>query len=156
MQRSVRAAIAAAVVCVSAALAWANQQPMYCSPGFGDGTPDVQWPGGHISTDWKQELLCTPLDPRNPHPCYFCLQCRLYVNVGGQWVRPKPSSTGVGPTNSSGYELTCGEDVQERWQLDWGDYPSGLYRMRFLGGICTDEPCSHCQYKQIKVTDFHF
>jgi hypothetical protein len=155
-QRSVQAAIAAAVVLLSgAAIGYASNQPPYCGADFAASVPNIVLPGGgEVATDWKVDLQCLPLDPKTPKPCNFCLQAELYVYVGGQWVPAPDSSTGTGSTVATGYQLKCGSQAWKRWRYAWGAYQPGLYRMKFLSEICSDKPCGNCSVDDSEDKDF--
>jgi hypothetical protein len=122
--------------------ALAGNQPLCCT-GNSEGGTITLLHNGSVSTQWQQGLSCLPLCGTRPTPCSFCMQAALYVWTWNGWVFAPPSSTGLGPVNSTGYQVACGQDPTEQWNLAWGSYAAGSYRVVFTLANC-NRPCQYC------------
>src|SRR5262249_36687850 len=101
MSRGTIGTVLVALVTI-ATVAWANTQPLCCTPSAGAAIKGVSYDStapSNVSSQWNQELKCLPKCGQLT-PCSFCMQESLFVWTANGWVLAPPSSTGTGAVNS--------------------------------------------------------
>jgi hypothetical protein len=114
-----------------------------CTPTIGDGgwvNATFTYIGGTppavtLDTEWRQPLVCQPIDDAN---CNWCMELILYVrNVDGQWVR---AFTGDPYIYDAVYGADCGTSFVADWNVLWSGTlhpPANLWlRAQIFAGPC--------------------